>query len=380
MNLKKLGWNVAKIGVGVGASVFGGPGAGMLAAAGMEGLHTAASSDRRKEWKKDPLKNAITTGVSVGAAGLAGTDAVKGALGIGKITNGGEVVGIGTGEIAKTGATTISKDAARVTLSEGAKNAGGASVDVATNTASKALSDVSKNVTTKTVGKTAEEGLKETGKSALTKWDKISKGANIASLGVNTYMNLKGLEDLNNMETPKIGSVPMAKPNEVVDTVSSTAAAGQESIDIALANKRKIDEATGRSDSSEDAVLAMTAGNQISANVEQTRVSRDAAKRDEQFRADSVNQSTAAQLAMSQAQMDANFTGMKTQMASEMTSNLIAAPMQFIQSSLNSNKSYWDQYNSVLSAIGSATSESQKKELLARKAEYENILGITSKK
>ena len=193
-------------------------------------------------------------------------------------------------------------------------------------------------------------------------------------------MNLKGLEDLNNMETPKIGSVPMAKPNEVVDTVSSTAAAGKESIDIALANKKKMDEATGRSDSSEDAVLAMTAGNQLSANVEQTRASRDAAKRDEQFRADSINQSTAAQLGMAQAQMDANFTGMKTQMASEMTSNLIAAPMQFIQSSLNSNKSYWDQYNSVLSAIGSATSESQKKELLARKAEYENILGITSKK
>ena len=380
MNFKKIGWDVAKIGAGVGASVIGGPGAGMLATAGMEGLHTAASSDRRKEWKKDPLKNTATTGLSIGAAGFAGTDAAKNALGIGKITNGGEVVGIGTGEIAKTGATTISKDAARVALSEGAKNAGGASVDVATNTASKALSDVSKNVTTKTVGKTAEEGLKETGKSALTKWDKISKGANIASLGVNTYMNLKGLEDLNNMETPKIGSVPMAKPNEVVDTVSSTAAAGQESIDIALANKRKIDEATGRSDSSEDAVLAMTAGNQISANVEQTRVSRDAAKRDEQFRADSVNQSTAAQLAMSQAQMDTNFTGMKTQMASEMTSNLIAAPMQFIQSNLNSNKSYWDQYNSVLSAIGSATSESQKKELLARKAEYENILGITSKK
>ena len=369
MKLKKIGWDVAKIGVGVGASALGGPGVGMAATAGMEGLHTAASSDRRKEWKKDPLKNTVTTGLSIGAAGLAGTDVAKGALGGGKITNGGEVVGIGTGKIAKTGATAISKDAARVTLSEGAKNAGGASVDVATNTASKALSDVSKNVTTKTVGK-----------SALTKWDKISKGANIASLGVNTYMNLKGLEDLNNMETPKIGSVPMAKPNEVVDTVSSTAAAGQESIDIALANKRKIDEATGRSDSSEDAVLAMTAGNQISANVEQTRVSRDAAKRDEQFRADSVNQSTAAQLAMSQAQMDANFTGMKTQMASEMTSNLIAAPMQFIQSNLNSNKSYWDQYNSVLSAIGSATSESQKKELLARKAEYEYILGITSKK
>ena len=53
MNLKKLGWNVAKIGVGVGASVFGGPGTGMLAAAGMEGIHTATSSDRRKEWKKD---------------------------------------------------------------------------------------------------------------------------------------------------------------------------------------------------------------------------------------------------------------------------------------------------------------------------------------
>ena len=118
MNLKKLGWNAAKIGAGVGASVLGGPGAGMLATAGMEGLHTAASSDRRKKWKKDPLKNAVTTGLSVGAAGLAGTDAVKGALGIGKITNGGEVVGIGTGEIAKTGATTISKDAARVTLSE----------------------------------------------------------------------------------------------------------------------------------------------------------------------------------------------------------------------------------------------------------------------
>ena len=380
MNLKKIGWDVAKIGAGVGASVLGGPGAGMLATAGMEGLHTAASSDRRKEWKKDPLKNTVTTGLSVGAAGLAGTGAAKNALGIGKITNGGEVVGIGTGEIAKTGATTISKEAAKTALSEGAKNAGGASVNVTTNTASKALSNVSKDVTTKVAGKTGEEGLKETGKSALTKWDKISKGANIASLGVNTYMNLKGLEDLNNMETPKIGSVPMAKPNEVVDTVSSTAAAGQESIDIALANKRKIDEATGRSDSSEDAVLAMTAGNQISANVEQTRVSRDAAKRDEQFRADSVNQSTAAQLAMSQAQMDTNFTGMKTLMASEMTSNLIAAPMQFIQSNLNSNKSYWDQYNSVLSAIGSATSETQKKELLARKAEYENILGITSKK
>ena len=380
MNLKKLGWNVAKIGVGVGASVFGGPGAGMIAAAGMEGLHTAASSDRRKEWKKDPLKNTVTTGLSVGAAGLAGTDAVKGAIGIGKVSNGGEVVGIGTGKIAKTGATTISKDAARVTLSEGAKNAGGASVDVATNTASKALSDVSKDVTTKVAGKTAEEGLKETGKSALTKWDKISKGANIASLGVNTYMNLKGLKDLDKMETPKIGSVPMAKPNEVVDTVSSTAAAGQESIDVALANKKKIDEATGRSDSSEDAVLAMTAGNQLSANVEQTRSNRDAAKRDELFRADSVNQSTAAQLGMAQAQMDASFTGMKTQMASQMTSNLIAAPMQFIQSNLNSNKSYWDQYNSVLSAIGSATSETQKKELLARKAEYENILGITSKK
>ena len=380
MNFKKLGWNVAKIGAGVGASVFGGPGAGMLATAGMEGLHTAASSDRRKEWKKDPLKNTVTTGLSIGAAGLAGTNTVKGALGIGKITNGGEVVGIGTGGIAKTGATTVGKEAAKTALYEGAKNAGGASVNVATNTASKALSDVSKDVTTKIAGDAVGEGLKETGKSALTKWDKILKGANIASLGVNTYMNLKGLKDLDEMETPKIGSVPMAKPNEVVDTVSSTAAAGQESIDIALANKRKIDEATGRSDSSEDAVLAMTAGNQISANVEQTRASRDAAKRDEQFRADSVNQSTAAQLAMAQAQMDANFTGMKTQMASEMTSNLIAAPMQFIQSSLNSNKSYWDQYNSVLSAIGSATSESQKKELLARKAEYEYILGITSKK
>ena len=380
MNLKKLGWNVAKIGVGVGASVLGGPGAGMIAAAGMEGLHTAASSDRRKEWKKDPLKNTVTTGLSVGAAGLAGTDAVKGAIGIGKVSNGGEVVGIGTGEIAKTGATTIGKDVAKTALSEGAKKAGGASVDVTTNTASKALSNVSKDVTTKVAGKTAEEGLKETGKSALTKWDKILKGANIASLGVNTYMNLKGLKDLDEMETPKIGSVPMAKPNEVVDTVSSTAAAGKESIDVALANKKKIDEATGRSDSSEDAVLAMTAGNQLSSNIEQTRANRDAAKRDEAFRADSINQSTAAQLGMAQAQMDASFTGMKTQMASQMTSNLIAAPMQFIQSNLNSNKSYWDQYNSVLSAIGSATSETQKKELLARKAEYENILGITSKK
>ena len=380
MNLKKLGWNAAKIGAGVGASVLGGPGAGMVATAGMEGLHTAASSDRRKEWKKKPGQNALTTGASIGLAGLAGTDAVKGALGTGKITNGGKVVGIGTEEIAKTGATTISKDAARVALSEGAKNAGGASVNVTTNTASKALSNVSKDVTTKVAGETGKEGLKETGKSALTKWDKISKGANIASLGVNTYMNLKGLKDLNKMETPKIGSVPMAKPNEVVDTVSSTAAAGKESIDIALANKKKMDEATGRSDSSEDAVLAMTAGNQLSSNIEQTRANRDAAKRDEVFRADSINQSTAAQLGMAQAQMDANFTGMKTQMASEMTSNLIAAPMQFIQSNLNSNKSYWDQYNSVLSAIGSATSESQKKELLARKAEYENILGITSKK
>ena len=380
MKLKKLGWNVAKIGAGVGASVFGGPQLGMAVAAGMEGLHTVASSDRRKEWKKDPLKNAVTTGLSVGAARLAGTDAVKSALGVGKITNGGEVVGIGTGKAAEIGTKEIGKETARAALSEGAKNTGGASVNVTTNTASKALSDVSKDVTTKVAGDAGGEGLKETGKSALTKWDKISKGANIASLGVNTYMNLKGLKDLNEMETPKIGSVPMAKPNEVVDTVSSTAAAGQESIDIALANKRKIDEATGRSDSSEDAVLAMTAGNQLSANVEQTRVSRDAAKRDEQFRADSVNQSTAAQLGMAQAQMDANFTGMKTQMASEMTSNLIAAPMQFVQSNLNSNKSYWDQYNSILSAIGTATSESQKKELLARKAEYENILGITSKK
>ena len=380
MNLKKIGWDVAKIGVGVGATALGGPGAGMLAAGGMEALHTASSSDRRKEWKKDPLKNSVTTGLSVGAAGLAGTDAVKGALGIGKITNGGTVVGIGTGEVAKTGATTVGKEAAKTALSEGAKNAGGASVDVTTNTASKALSNVSKDVTTKVAGKTGEEGLKEAGKSALTKWDKISKGANIASLGVNTYMNLKGLKDLDEMETPKIGSVPMAKPNEVVDTVSSTAAAGKESIDIALANKKKIDEATGRSDSSEDAVLAMTAGNQLSSNIEQTRANRDAAKRDEAFRADSINQSTAAQLGMAQAQMDASFTGMKTQMASQMTSNLIAAPMQFVQSNLNSNKSYWDQYNSVLSAIGSATSESQKKELLARKAEYENILGITSKK
>ena len=380
MNSKKLGWNVAKIGVGVGASVFGGPAAGMAVSAGMEALHTVASSDRRKEWKKDPLKNAVTTGLSVAAAGLAGTDAVKSALGVGKITNGGEVVGIGTGKAAEIGTKEIGKETARAALSEGAKNTGGASVNVTTNTASKALSDVSKDVTTKVAGKTGEEGLKETGKSALTKWDKISKGANIASLGVNTIMNIKGLSDLNKMETPKIGSVPMAKPNEVVDTVSSTAAAGKESIDIALANKKKIDEATGRSDSSEDAVLAMTAGNQLSSNIEQTRANRDAAKRDEAFRADSINQSTAAQLGMAQAQIDANFTGMKTQMASEMTSNLIAAPMQFVQSNLNSNKSYWDQYNSVLTAIGTATSESQKKELLARKAEYENILGITSKK
>lgn len=183
------------------------------------------------------------------------------------------------------------------------------------------------------------------------------------------------------METPKIGSVPMAKPSEVVDTVSSTAAAGKESIDIALANKKKIDEATGRSDSSEDAVLAMTVGNQLSSNIEQTRnLIEMLLKEMKPFRADSINQSTAAQLGMAQAQMDANFTGMKTQMASQMTSNLIAAPMQFVQSNLNSNKSYWDQYNSVLSAIGKTTSESQKKELLARKAEYENILGITSKK
>lgn len=351
----------------------------MIATAGMEGLHTAASSDRRKEWKKKPGQNTLTTGASIGLAGLAGTDAVKNAIGIGKVSNGGEVVGIGTGEIAKTGATTIGKDVAKTALSEGAKKAGGASVNVTTNTASKALSNVSKDVTTKVAGEIGKEGLKETGKSALTKWDKILKGANIASLGVNTYMNIKGLSDLNEMETPKIGSVPMAKPNKVVDTVSSTAAAGKESIDIALANKKKIDEATGRSDSSEDAVLAMTAGNQLSSNIEQTRANRDAAKRDEAFRADSINQSTAAQLGMAQAQMDASFTGMKTQMASQMTSNLIAAPMQFVQSNLNSNKSYWDQYNSVLSAIGSATSESQKKELLARKAEYENILGITSK-
>ena len=375
MNLKKLGWNVAKYGGGAVASIFGGPGAGMGVVAGMEGLHTVASSDRRKEWKENPGRNALTTGASIAAAGIGGylSNAKD-------VANSGTVVGIGTGEVAKTGATTVGKEAAKTALSEGAKNAGGASVDVTTNTASKALSNVSKDVTTKVAGKTGEEGLKEAGKSALTKWDKISKGANIASLGVNTYMNLKGLKDLDEMETPKIGSVPMAKPNEVVDTVSPTAAAGKESIDIALANKKKIDEATGRSDSSEDAVLAMTAGNQLSSNIEQTRANRDAAKRDEAFRADSINQSTAAQLGMAQAQMDASFTGMKTQMASQMTSNLIAAPMQFVQSNLNSNKSYWDQYNSVLSAIGSATSESQKKELLARKAEYENILGITSKK
>lgn len=380
MKLKKLGWNVAKIGAGIGASVFGGPAAGMAVSAGMEGIHTAASSDRRKEWKKDPLKNTVTTGLSVGAAGLTGTDAVKGAMGIGKVANGGEVVGIGTGKVAEIGAKEVSKNAARTALSEGVKNAGGASVNVTTNTASNALTSTAKDVSTKLTEKAGEEGLKEAGKSALTRWDRISKGANIASLGVNTYMNLKGLSDLNKMETPKIGSVPMVKPNEVVDTVSSTAAAGKESIDIALANKKKVDEATGRSDSSEDAVLAMTANNQLSSNVEQTRFTRDASRREEQSRADSINQSTAAQLGMAQAQMDANFSGMKTQMASEMTSNLIAAPMQFVQSNLNSNKSYWDQYNSVLSAIGSATSESQKKELLARKAEYENILGITSKK
>ena len=128
--------------------------------------------------------------MSIGGARLAGTDAVKSALGVGKITNGGEVVGIGTGKAAEIGTKEIGKETARAALSEGAKNTGGASVNVTTNTASKALSNVSKDVTTKVAGKTAEEGLKETGKSALTKWDKISKGANIASLGVNTYMNI----------------------------------------------------------------------------------------------------------------------------------------------------------------------------------------------
>ena len=194
MKLKKLGWNVAKIGAGVVGSVFGGPGTGMLAAAGMEGLHTAASSDRRKEWKKDPLKNTVTTGLSVGAAGLAGTDAVKGAIGIGKK------------------ATTGTQEVAKIALSEGAKNAGGASVDVATNTASKALSETAKSGVSKVnlidpVSKTvANDTITAGGEvtknvpgavSKLTKWDKISKGANIASLGVNTFMNLKGLKDLN---------------------------------------------------------------------------------------------------------------------------------------------------------------------------------------
>lgn len=204
--------------------------------------------------------------------------------------------------------------------------------------------------------------------STLEKYDKLSKGINAATAVAQVGMSLKGINDLKKMDAPSIGAAPNVTPQEVEDTVSSQKREGEQRIETSLANKRRIDLARGTSDSSEDAIIEMTAMNALSGNIEQARTNREQRIADERFRADSTNQGYAVQQMVQNANLQANFENMRGTMESQNLATLMSVPTQYMQSNMATQKTYSDRYNSLMNAL-SRTQDAKEREYLLSEIE-----------
>ena len=209
--------------------------------------------------------------------------------------------------------------------------------------------------------------------SRIERNDQIMKYMNYANTATQVGMSIKGIHDLRNMEAPTVGAVPTIQPRVVEDTVSSQKRAQEENIETALANKRRVDLATGRADSSEDAILEMTAMNQLSGNVEKLRTDRENRIADEQFRADSQNQSLAANALMASAQMKAGFEQMRTGMESQLVGTLMSTPSQFMNAKLAMDKTYSDRYDSLMRRYATTTDPTEREYIKKRLEELDKL-------
>ena len=194
---------------------------------------------------------------------------------------------------------------------------------------------------------------------------KFAKGmmyANIGKAALGVGLSIKGMNDLSNMKAPSIAPPPMVKPEYTPDTVSSTQAAETQNIETALANKKKTDLATGRADSSEDAILEMTANNNLAATIEQGRTQRNQTINDNQFRADVTNQGMIANVDAANANMSANFESMRGGIESELLNTAMNAPFAAAQSILGTSVTEANRKDSLINAL--ATAEPKEKEYI----------------
>ena len=432
--MDRYGWPTLNTGAAITGTLFGG-GLGAAAAVGTTKMVQGVTSPKKRQaYKEKPLKSVAldTAGVlasyvggsiigpgmksseaAVNAAGNAaesGAASAAGSAGSGAAASAGKVAGqVGSKSAvstsSKVGEQGVNNTASNLLMS-GPKKPYGMSYGSAGNnlsndftyippsSTSKELVDgkgyqgginkvtpVSKDVNDVLNGGT---GLKKTtttppgGDVKMSSFEKEQKAMdyiNMANTAVQIGTSVKGLHDLRNMEAPKVGAIPTVQPREIEDTVSAQKRAQEENIETALANKRRIDLATGKSDSSEDAILEMTAMNNLSGNIEKVRTDRETRIADEQFRADSQNQGLAANAMMASAQMNASFNAMRGQMESQLLGTLVNAPSQYMSTRLGNRKVLSDRYDSLMDAYTKSANDEEKAYFKKRMQELEKLQG-----
>lgn len=373
---KNIGWGALKLGAGLTGGVFGGPLGGMGAVATVDAAQLVVDKDKQKQWRKKPGTAVLETGLDIGGGALAGAGgakiATKTGVGIGKnagmattsrivsnsasgavhrglITTGDASKGLISGGVANSTANNV------VTGTAGKEMGKIITKESANNVIKTASTDVSKQLARDATKKVLLEGGKETVKKEG--MSKLTKGliyANIGKAALDVGLSIKGIHDLKNMKAPSVAPPPMVKPEYTPDTVSSTQAAESENIETALANKKKTDLATGRSDSSEDAILEMTAQNKLAATIEQGRTARNQTINDNQFRADMTNQGMIANVNAANANMSANFEAMRGGMESELLNTAMNAPFSVTQAILGNRVTESNRKDDLINALATA--------------------------
>lgn len=433
--MDRYGWPTLDTAAAIIGTYYGG-GMGAAATVGTNKMVQGFTSPKKKQaYKEKPLKSAALDTASVlasyvggsiagpgmksseavvnaaGNAAGSGAGGVSGSVGSGAAASAGNVAGeVGSESIVSTttkmGEQGVNNSASNLLMS-GPKKLYGMSYGSAGNNLSKDFTYIPPSSTSKVLvdGKSYQgginkvtpvsrdvndvlnggTGLKNTttppppgGEPKMSSFEKEQKAMdyiNMANTAVQIGTSVKGLHDLRNMEAPKVGAIPTVQPREVEDTVSAQKRAQEENIETALANKRRIDLATGKSDSSEDAILEMTAMNNLSGNIEKVRTDRETRIAEEQFRADSQNQGLAANAMMASAQMNASFNAMRGQMESQLLGTLVNAPSQYMSTRLGNRKVLSDRYDSLMYAYMKSSDETERAYFKKRMEELEKSLG-----
>ena len=393
---KNIGWGTAKIGAGIGGGLLGGPAGGALAVSGVTGLQAATDKDKQWRYRHKTGGAILEDALSIGGGALGGAAIAKqgsflGIKAAGAGTN-SAMSNTGTTAITSSGSNVVSKS--YTPLSTSMKYSGsGINPNVALNSTKLGIANgatgVNSNLGTP-MGPYSGTGIKASNsfgsnfgtgikapnsfgsnfgqsgvyapKEGMSKFAKGMMYANIGKAALGVGLSIKGMNDLSNMKAPSIAPPPMVKPEYTPDTVSSTQAAETQNIETALANKKKTDLATGRADSSEDAILEMTANNNLAATIEQGRTQRNQTINDNQFRADVTNQGMIANVDAANANMSANFESMRGGIESELLNTAMNAPFAAAQSILGTSVTEANRKDSLINAL--ATAEPKEKEYI----------------